>query len=76
MSTPKFRALTFGVTRVVLRDGTDGVQYLRAEKELPAYAHRMSDRLAQWARVKPQQTFMARREKLADGRTGDWIRLT
>ncbi|MFY7915514.1 MAG: AMP-binding protein, partial [Rubrivivax sp.] len=76
MSSPKFRALTFGVTRVVLRDGQNGVQYLRAENELPAYAHRLSDRLQHWARVKPDQTFMARREKLADGRTGDWIRLT
>jgi feruloyl-CoA synthase len=76
VSSPKYRALTFGVTRVILRDGKDGVQYLRAEKDLPEYAQRMSDRLQHWARVKPDQTFMARREKLADGRTGDWIRLT
>ncbi len=76
MSSPKFRALTFGVTRVSLRDGASGVQYLRAENDLPEYADRMSDRLKHWAHVKPDQTFMARREKLADGRTGDWIRLT
>ncbi len=76
MSSPKFRALTFGVTRVTLRDGASGVQYLRAENDLPEYADRMSDRLKHWAHVKPDQTFMARREKLADGRTGDWIRLT
>ncbi len=76
MSSTKFPALTFGVTRVTLRDGQGGVQYLRAEKDLPAYAQRLSDRLQQWARTKPEQTFMARREKLADGRTGDWIRLT
>ena len=76
MSSPKFRALTFGVTRVILRDGVPGVQYLRAENDLPAYADRMSDRLQHWARVKPNQTFMARREKLADGRSGDWIRLS
>ena len=76
MSSPKFRALTFGVTRVSLRDGASGVQYLRAENHLPEYADRMSDRLKHWAHVKPDQTFMARREKLADGRTGDWIRLT
>ncbi|MEY2619506.1 MAG: hypothetical protein RL522_2508 [Pseudomonadota bacterium] len=76
MSSPQFRALTFGVTRVILRDGQDGAQYLRAENDLPEYARRMSDRLQHWARVKPDQTFMARREKLADGRTGDWIRLT
>jgi feruloyl-CoA synthase len=76
VSSPKFRALTFGVTRVSLRDGASGVQYLRAENDLPEYADRMSDRLKHWAHVKPDQTFMARREKLADGRTGDWIRLT
>lgn len=76
MSSPKFRALTFGVTRVSLRDGTDGVQYLRAEKELADYAQRMSDRLQHWAQTAPDRVFMARREKLADGRTGDWIRLT
>ncbi|MEY4712264.1 MAG: hypothetical protein RIS88_1714 [Pseudomonadota bacterium] len=76
MNSPKFRALTFGVTRVVLRDGANGVQYLRAEKDLPECARRMSDRLQHWARVRPDQTFMARREKLADGRTGDWVRLT
>ena len=52
------------------------MQYLRAEQDLPGYADRISDRLQHWARVKPAQTFMARREKLADGRTGDWIRLT
>jgi feruloyl-CoA synthase len=76
VSSPKFRALTFGVTRVSLRDGASGVQYLRAENDLPEYADRMSDRLKHWAHVKPDQTFMARREKLADGRTGDWIRLS
>jgi feruloyl-CoA synthase len=76
VSSPKFRALTFGVTRVILRDGVAGVQYLRAENDLPAYADRMSDRLQHWARVKPDQTFMARRQKLADGRSGDWIRLS
>lgn len=76
VSSPKFRALTFGVTRVVLREGANGVQYLRAENDLPEYARRLSDRLQHWARVRPDQTFMARRERLADGRTGDWIRLT
>jgi feruloyl-CoA synthase len=76
VSSPKFRALTFGVTRVNLRDGAGGVQYLRAEKELADYAQRMSDRLQHWAQTAPDRVFMARREKLADGRTGDWLRLT
>ena len=28
MTAPKFRPLTFGVTRVVVRDGAPGVRYL------------------------------------------------
>jgi feruloyl-CoA synthase len=72
MSAPKFRPLTFGVTRVNLRDGAPGVHYLRAEKELPPYPERLTDRLKHWADTAPERTFMARRVKLADGSTGDW----
>ena len=72
MSAPKFRPLTFGVTRVNLRDGAPGVHYLRAEKELPPYTERLTDRLKHWADTAPERTFMARRVKLADGSTGDW----
>ena len=72
MTSPKFRPLTFGVTRVSLRDGAPGVHYLRAEQPLLDYPGRMTDRLQHWAQVAPDRTFMARREKLADGGTGDW----
>jgi feruloyl-CoA synthase len=72
MSAPKFRPLTFGVTRVKLRDGAPGVHYLSAEQPLQDYPARITDRLQHWAQVAPERTFMARREKLADGRTGDW----
>ena len=72
MRAPKFRPLTFGVTRVNLRDGAPGVHYLRAEKELPPYPERLTDRLKHWADTAPERTFMARRVKLADGSTGDW----
>ena len=72
MSNPKFRALTFGVTRVQLRDGPQGVHYLRAENELKAYPERLTDRLVHWARVRPEHPFIARREPRADGSTGDW----
>src|SRR5690606_8927742 len=35
--TARYRALTFGVTRAVLRDGAPGTQYLRAEAELQPF---------------------------------------
>jgi feruloyl-CoA synthase len=72
MTAAKFRPLTFGVTRAVLRDGALGVHYLRAEKDMPPYPGRLTDRLVHWARTKPGQTLFARRQKNADGSTGDW----
>jgi feruloyl-CoA synthase len=68
--------MTFGVTQVVLRDGAPGVHYLRAEQALQDFAPRMTDRMQHWAQTKPDQTFMARREKLSEGRTGDWQKLS
>ncbi|MBX3659000.1 MAG: feruloyl-CoA synthase [Ramlibacter sp.] len=76
MSTPKFRPLAFGVTRVTLRDGAPGVRYLRAEQPLDGHPERMTDRLKHWAHAVPGQTFMARRARQADGSTGDWQHLT
>lgn len=72
MNAPQFRPLKFGVTRVSLRDGTPGTRYLQADQALEAYPDRLSDRLRHWAQVKPDQTFMARRVKNADGNLGDW----
>jgi feruloyl-CoA synthase len=68
----KFRPLTFGVTRVALRDGAPGAHYLSAEQPLHDYPERITDRLQQWATTTPEQTFIARREKRAGGGTGDW----
>jgi feruloyl-CoA synthase len=68
--------MPFGVTRVSLRDGGPGVHYLRAEQALGPYPLRITDRMAQWAKERPQQTFMARRSKNADGSWGDWIHLS
>ena len=76
MTSPKFRPLKFGVTRVALRDGAPGTHYLRAEQDLQAFPERLSDRLQHWAQVKPDQTFMARRVKNADGSQGDWRHVT
>ena len=76
MTAPKFRPLTFGVTNVTLRDGLPGTHYLSAEQALQDYPTRITDRLQHWAQVTPDRTFMARREKLADGSTGEWRHVT
>ncbi|GAB3495364.1 feruloyl-CoA synthase [Curvibacter fontanus] len=68
----RYRPLAFGVTRVALRQGAQGVQYLRAEPPLPPYPERMSDRLLHWARTTPDRVFIARRAPLPGGGTGDW----
>lgn len=72
MSTPKFRPLTFGVTRVSVKDGAPGVHYVNAEQTLHTFPDRITDRLQHWAQTCPERTFMARREKLPDGSTGAW----
>jgi feruloyl-CoA synthase len=72
MTAPKFRPLTFGVTRVVVREGSPGVRYVQAEQPLQAHPPRLTDRLQHWAETAPDRTFMARRVKLADGSSGDW----
>ncbi|MDF2467522.1 MAG: trans-feruloyl-CoA synthase, partial [Ramlibacter sp.] len=71
-TTPKYRALTFGVKRVTLRDGGPGVHYLRADQPLRDYPARLADRLRHWAETAPDRTFMARRVPHADGALGDW----
>ncbi len=68
----RYRPLHFGVTRVTLRDGQGGTQYLMAEQPLGEYAKRMSDPLVHWAKTAPDRTFVARRVRNADGSTGDW----
>jgi feruloyl-CoA synthase len=72
MSTPTYRPLEFGVTRVTLREGAGGAQYLRADQDLAPFAHRITDRLLHWAELAPDRTWMARRIHQADGSTGDW----
>ena len=72
MSSPKFRPLHFGVTRVKQKDGAPGTHYLKADQELKAFPDRLTDRLQHWAENKPNQTLFARRVKLTDGSLGDW----
>ncbi len=76
MTSARYRPMTFGVTRAILRDGAAGTHYLRAEQALPPYPERLTERLVHWARERPDQTLFARREKLADGSSGDWKRIS
>ena len=71
-TTPRYRPVPFGVTRVSVREGAPGTRYLQAELPLGAYARRLSDFLTHWAEADPERSFMARREQLGDGRTGEW----
>ncbi len=72
MSTPKFRPLKFGVTRVTMREGDGGVRYMSADQKLEDFATRMTDRLVHWAKTRPEATMLAKRVKNADGSLGDW----
>jgi feruloyl-CoA synthase len=76
MSSPQFRPLRFGVTRVTLQDGVPGTHYLKSDQELQAFPDRLTDRLQDWAQHKPDQSLFARRVKLADGSLGDWRHVT
>jgi feruloyl-CoA synthase len=72
MTAVKFRDMKFGVTRVNMREGRNGIRYMMADQALAPYAERMTDRLVHWAKEKPEQTLFARRVKNADGTSGDW----
>ncbi|MCW5643232.1 MAG: feruloyl-CoA synthase [Rhodoferax sp.] len=76
MTTSGFRPLTFGVTRVRVRDGQPGTHYLQADQDLQPYPERMADRLRHWAEAAPERSFMARRIRQPDGTLGDWRHLS
>jgi feruloyl-CoA synthase len=71
-TSPRYRPVPFGVTRVMVRDGAPGTRYVQAELPLGAYARRLSDFLVHWAEAEPERSFMARRTQLAEGGTGEW----
>jgi feruloyl-CoA synthase len=73
---PGYRPLAFGVTEVRLEKRADGCSYLEAAQPLADYAARMTDRFLHCAAVAPTRTLFAQREKLPDGRTGDWRHLS
>ncbi|OGB15075.1 MAG: feruloyl-CoA synthase [Burkholderiales bacterium RIFCSPLOWO2_12_67_14] len=72
----KYRPMEFGVPRVVVREGSSGVRYVRGEPELLPYARTMGERLAHWAKNAPDRTLFARRVRHADGTAGDWQHLS
>jgi len=74
--TPRYRPVTFGVRHVNVREGAAGVRYLEAAEPLGSYAERITDRLMHWAETAPDRSFMARREQLPDGTTGEWQHLS
>ncbi|MBT2322840.1 feruloyl-CoA synthase [Variovorax paradoxus] len=76
MSAVRYRPFAFGVHEVRLREGAPGVRYLEAAEPLKDYAARITDRLIHWAETAPERSFMARREQLPDGSTGDWQHLS
>ncbi|TAG26053.1 MAG: feruloyl-CoA synthase [Burkholderiales bacterium] len=69
-AVPKFREFEFGITRAVKEERGDCV-YLRAEQALKAYPERMTDRLVHWAKERPSQSWMARRDA-----NGQWVHIT
>lgn len=76
MQTSKFRDLRFGITKVQLRTEDSGVQFLMADQALEAYPDRLTDRFLHWTQKHPKKVMFARREKLSDGKLGDWINIT
>jgi feruloyl-CoA synthase len=76
MHEAKFRALKFGVTRVKVRNASNGVQYVEADQPLPAFPERLIDKLPFWAGATPNKTFMARRAKSTHAERGEWEHLT
>ncbi len=69
-SVPKFREFEFGITRAV-KEERNGCVYLRAEQALRPYPERMTDRLVHWAKERPDQSWMARRDA-----QGEWVHIT
>ena len=67
-TTPSHRASSRSATsQVVISRRVDGSIVLRSPQELKPYPERLSDRFAHWARVTPEQCFVAQRERGASG---------
>ncbi|MDP5117100.1 MAG: AMP-binding protein, partial [Burkholderiaceae bacterium] len=76
MSAPKYRAMRYGITSVQVETQDNGVQYVLADVPLEPYPQRMTDKLVHWANETPDRTYVARRQRLSGGSTGEWQRLS
>jgi len=75
-AAPQYRAMRYGVTCIEGEKTSQGVEYVRAEQALMTHPQRMSDKFLHWATHTPDRTWLARRERLANGSTGDWQHLS
>nr|WP_246883403.1 feruloyl-CoA synthase [Pseudomonas protegens] len=67
---PRYRQVSIGRPAVAVSE-EQGVLHMRSLEPLAPLPQRLLDRLLHWARVRPEQTFIAARE---DG--GDWRRVS
>jgi feruloyl-CoA synthase len=65
-----FRKVNLALPAVDVRRTADGVIYLASPQSLAPYPERVTERLAHWARVAPERTFIAKRDA-----SGHWRRL-
>jgi feruloyl-CoA synthase len=65
-----------GAIEATLEVRADGSRVLRSTEALRWFPERLTDALVQWAEQAPDRTFVARRERLADGSRGDWMRVS
>jgi len=77
VSGPRYRALPLGGSlAATFTPRPDGATLVHSAEPLGAYPARLTDRLLHWAATKPEHTLAARRVPQADGRGGDWRRLS
>lgn len=70
-SSPRYRALKFGIHGVKVTPQADGAIHVRVQQDLGEYPVRLSDKLKHWAEVAPDRTYMAKRDA-----SGEWRRIS
>ena len=68
-ATRRIRAVNITPIETVVRQGTDGVVYLKSPESLGSYPVRITDRLEHWAAVAPGRAFLAQRDASGGWRT-------
>ncbi|MCP1574537.1 hypothetical protein J2S30_002916 [Herbaspirillum rubrisubalbicans] len=68
---PRYRSFRFGIGGVDVVPGRDGISLVKTRQPLDAYPARLTDKLIHWAKVDPDRTYMARRDK-----EGQWRRIS